>query len=116
MIESIPRTIMGIFNFSGAGFDTPITLEGLAPYRVPGDKRAQLIYLRAGNASGELIVLVLMRNGTPMRLFPVGAKSDAHVSLAVVEDLFADTELAVRIAAPAGLSSVVVLDMGLMEI
>ena len=116
MMESVPRTIQGIFNFTGAGFDKAVPIEGLPPYRVPSDKRAQLIYLRAGNAASELIALVLMRNGTPMRLFPVGAKSNAHVSLAVVEDLFADTELALRIAAPAGLSGVVVLDMGLMEI
>ncbi len=116
MIESIPRIITGIFGFRGGGFGHPAPLEGLPPYIVPADKRTQLIYLRAGNSTDEMVTLVLLRNGTPMRLFPLGAKSGIHIPLSVIEDLFPETRLELRIAAPEGLSGTLVLDMGLMEI
>ncbi len=116
MIESIPRIITGIFGFTGAGYGEPVTPDGAPTYSVPDDKRTQLIYLRAGNSTDEMVVLILLRNGQTMRLFPLGAKSGQHVSLAVVEDLFPDTKLDVRIAAPEGLSGTIVLDMGLVEI
>jgi len=51
-----------------------------------------------------------------MRLFPIGAKSDSHVSLAVVEDLSPETKIEVLVAAPAGTAGTVVLDIGLVEI
>jgi len=116
MIESIPRIITGIFSFTGGGYSNPVILGGLASYDVPSDKRAQMIYLRAGNSTDEMITLVLLREGKPMRLFPLGAKSGQHVPLAVVEDLFPETKLELRVAAPEGLSGTLVLDMGLMEI
>ena len=54
--------------------------------------------------------MVLMRDGVPMRYFPIGAKGDVHVPLRVVEDI----EAARRRAAPrrsAGLSGTVVVDL-----
>lgn len=51
-----------------------------------------------------------------MRYFPVGAKSSIHVALAVIEDLSPGTTVEVLIAAPQGLKSSVVLDVGFMEI
>ncbi len=116
MIDSIPRIITGIFSFTGAGYDAPKPLGSGVSYTVPADKRTQLIYLRAGNSSAEMICLVLMRDGKPMRMFPIGAKAAEHVPLAVVEDLFPDTRLQVVIAAPMGVTGSVVLDLGLMEI
>ena len=116
MIESTPRIVTGVFAFSGTGLNQPAPLQGLPPYVVPTDRRAQLIYLRAGNSADALVTLVLMRNDTPMRLFPVGARSSVHVPLSVVEDLFPDTVLAVHVAAAEGVSGHVVLDMGLMEV
>ena len=116
MIESTPRIITGIFAFTGAGLHQAVPLEGVGPYTVPADRRAQLIYLRAGNTADGLAPLVLMRDNKPMRLFPVGARSGLHVPLSVVEDLFPDTVLTVHVAAAEGVSGHVVLDMGLMEI
>ena len=116
MIEATPRIITGIFAFTGAGFTSPVALAGLEAYRVPDDKRSQLVYLRAGNSAAEMVSLVLLRDGAPMRLFPLGAKSGVHVPLAVVEDLFPDTVLEMRVAAPEGVTGTLVLDMGLMEI
>jgi hypothetical protein len=114
MIESSPRFLQGIFPFTGAGYAAPKSL-GLT-YTVPSDKRCQAIYLRAGNSCAEMVALVLLRDGKPMRYFPVGAKGDSHVALAVVEDLEPDQKLEVMLAAPEGVAGTMVLDLGLMEI
>ena len=57
-----------------------------------------------------------MRDGSPMRYFPIGAKGDVHVPLRVVEDLAAGTTVELWLAAPAGVSGTVVVDLGLVEI
>jgi hypothetical protein len=115
-MEQEPKFVQGVFPFLGAGLNRPLLLHKNAAYVVPGDKRAQLIYFRAGNSCGELICLSLMRDGALMRLFPVGAKSDSHVSLAVVEDLNPETRLELFIAAPEGVAGTTVIDLGLIEI
>jgi hypothetical protein len=83
---------------------------------VPADKRAQLIYLRAGNSAGGMIYLALMQAGETMRLFPVAAHGATHVPLAVVEDLQPETEIQLLVGAPEGLSGTAVIDLGLIEI
>lgn len=115
-MESIPRFLIGIFMFTGNGLDAPAPLGDSLTYTVPADRRSQLVYLRAGNSSDELICLILMRDGKPMRLFPIGAKSAMHVPLIVIEDLQPDTVLAVQVSAPSGVSGHVVLDLGLVEV
>ncbi len=116
MIESTPKFVQGIFSFTGAGFAHPMPLGEGASYKVPSDRRTQLIYFRAGNASAAMVSLVLMRDGKLMRYFPVGANGAAHVPLAVVEDIEPDQKLEVMIAAPEGASGTIVLDFGLVEI
>ncbi len=116
MIDSVPRFLQGTFAFSGQGLDAQALLHPSLVYTVPADKRAQLIYLRAGNASAELISLSMMQDGKAVRLFPVGAKAAVHVPLAVVEDLQPGTHLAVFLAAPEGIAGQVVVDIGLIEI
>jgi len=116
MIDAKPQFLNGVFPFVGAGYDKPAVLNAKLAYTVPPDKRTQLIYLRAGNSSAELVYLLLMRAGTPMRYFPIGAKSAQHVPLAVVEDIFPDTKLEVFFAAPAGLQGSIVIDIGLLEV
>ncbi len=115
-MESIPRFLSGIFMFTGSGLDASAPLDESLKYAVPPDRRSQLVYLRAGNSSDALICLTLMRDGKPMRLFPVGAKSAAHVPLIVMEDLQPDTALQVYVSAPSGVSGHVVLDLGLIEV
>ncbi|MFI7591925.1 molybdopterin oxidoreductase [Micromonospora sp. NPDC049359] len=83
---------------------------------VPGGVVAQPVYFRGGNASAELICVLLMRDGQPMRYFPIGAKSDVHVPLRVVEDLDSGTSIEVHVAAPAGVSGTVIVDLGLVEV
>lgn len=111
-----PAFIQGLYTYEGCGLERPIPFQPRAVYVVPGDRRAQTVYFRAGNASPEMIYLVLTRRGEPMRYFPVGAKSAIHVPLAVLEDISPETRLEVLVAAPAGLKSSVVLDIGFMEI
>jgi hypothetical protein len=110
------RFIQGVFTFEGRGLDTPMSLNSHASYAVPKDKRAQLVYLRAGNSSAELINVVLLRDGQVMRYFPIGAKASVHVPLAVVEDLFPETKLELQVAAPQSGRGELVIDLGFVEI
>jgi hypothetical protein len=111
-----PQFIQGVFSFEGRGFDSPLPLDPPAAYKVPRDKRAQPIYVRGGNSSDQLIVLLLLRDGKVMRYFPIGARSDMHVSLAVVEDIFPETELEIQLAAPKGATGVAIVDFGVYEL
>jgi hypothetical protein len=111
-----PVFIQGIFSFEGAGLATSGKLGSGAVYKVPPDKRAQIIYVRAGNSADALIYLTLLRDGQVMRLFPLGAKQGLHVPLAVTEDVFPESQLEVVVAAPKGVAGVVVLDVGMFEV
>jgi hypothetical protein len=115
MLE-IPRFIQGVFAFEGRGLERPEPLQPAAQHTVARDRRAQLIYLRGGNSSAELVYLVLRQNERPLRYFPLGAKAGAHVPLAIVEDLQPGALIDVLVAAPEGVRGSVLLDIGLMEI
>ena len=115
MSES-PKFIQGVFTFRGLGLGQPVPLKAPATYKTPFDKRAQLIYLRAGNSTSELIYLVLNRDSKAIRLFPVGAKDAIHVPLSIVEDIDPDSALELCVGAPEGLDGSIVIDMGLLEI
>jgi hypothetical protein len=110
------RFINGVFFYEGRGLDTAVSLGPSTSYTVPGDKRAQLIYLRAGNSSGELIYLQLLRDGKVMRYFPIGARASVHVPLSVVEDIFPQSKIDLLLAAPKGVTGALVLDVGLLEV
>ena len=57
-----------------------------------------------------------MRDGQPMRYFPIGSRESTHVALRVVEDLLSDTQVELHAAAPEGLSGTLVVDFGMVEI
>jgi hypothetical protein len=111
-----PVFLQGVYPFEGVGLQNPTAFQPAVAYRVPFDKRSQLIYFRAGNSSDELIYVLFKRDGKTFRYFPIGAKDATHVSLAVVEDLQPETVLDVLVAAAPGSKGLVVLDIGLMEI
>lgn len=113
---SQPKLLQGVFRFEGHGLASPHALSDTLTYTVPMGRRAQTVYFRAGNSAADMIYIVLLRDGQPMRYFPIGARGDVHVALAVVEDLPAGTTLAAHLAAPEGISGTVVLDIGLVEI
>ncbi len=116
MIDSKPRFLQGVFPFHGAGYDKPALLDASLTYVVPADKRAQLIYLRAGSSASAMVYIALMQAGRTMRLFPVAAHGATHVPLAVVEDLQPETEIQLFVGAPAGLGGTAVIDLGIIEI
>ena len=113
---SKPQLLQGVYPFTGHGLNSPHSLSAELTYVVPVGKRTQFVYFRAGNSSAEMIYIVLMRDGSPMRYFPIGARSDVHVALAVVEDLMSGTKLEAYLAAPESVSGSVVLDIGLVEV
>jgi hypothetical protein len=114
-MDSTPAFLQGTFSFEGGGLENPSALPG-ATYTVPGAKRAQLVYFRAGQSADDLINLMLMRDGKLMRNFSLGAKDAMHVPLMVVEDIAPESRLELSVAAPAGTRGTVVVDLGFMEI
>ena len=116
MIDSKPCFLQGVFPFEGGGYEAASLLHPNLSYTVPADRRAQLIYLRAGNSTDEMVCISLVQNGKPVRLFPVAAKGATHVPLAVVEDLSPDTKIEIFIGAPAHASGTAVVDLGIIEI
>ncbi|GLW27619.1 molybdopterin oxidoreductase [Actinoplanes regularis] len=115
-MQSVPRFLQGIYRFEGKGLDQPFLLDVLLTYTVPDATVAQPVYFRGGNAAHELICVILMRDGSPMRYFPIGAKADVHVPLRVVEDLEAGTAIELHLAAPVGITGALVVDLGLIEV
>ena len=115
-MHSRPRFLQGVYPFTGQGLDKPVLLDESLRYVVPPGVTTQPVYFRGGNSIDELICVVLVRDGAPMRYFPIGAKSDVHVPLRVVEDLLSDTRVELHVAAPDGVSGSVVIDLGLVEI
>jgi len=115
-VSSRPRLLQGIYAFEGQGLDTPSRLAPALTYTVPAGSEAQLVYFRGGNSGAELVCAIVMRDGEPMRFFPMGARASTHVALRVVEDLLAETVIEIHLAAPARASGHVVIDLGLVEI
>jgi hypothetical protein len=114
--SSTPRFLQGVFAFEGQGLDAPYLLHESLTYTVPPGASTQPVYFRGGNSTDEMVYLTLMRDGAPMRYFPIAARGSTHVSLRVVEDLLSDTVLELFVAAPKGLTGTVVVDAGLVEI
>lgn len=113
---STPRFLQGIFAFTGQGLEKPVPIDESLRYEVPYGTTAQVLYFRGGNSSDQLVSVVLNRGGVPMRYFPIGAKSDVHVPLRVVEDLDGGTVLELTVAAAEGVSGSLVIDFGLVEV
>ena len=60
---------------------------------------------------------MLVRDGMPMRYFPIGAKGDVHVPLRVVEDLDAGTAIELHAGGAGGRHRAGrVVDLGLVEV
>ncbi|MHC3004828.1 molybdopterin oxidoreductase [Gordonia metallireducens] len=113
-MSSTPRFLQGVFPFAGSGLSKSGPIDPLLTFVVPSGMTAQPLYFRGGNSSDELICVTLMRDGEPMRMFPMGARSSVNVPLRVVEDVDPDTTLELVIAAPEGTSGEVVVDFGMV--
>src|SRR4051812_3613062 len=115
-VKSSPRFLQGVFPIAGEGLAKPGPIDPALKYTVPNGQSAQALYFRGGNSTGELVYVLLLRDGEPMRWFPIGAKGDVHVPLRVVEDLPGGTVVELHAAAPEGVTGEVVLDLGLVEV
>jgi assimilatory nitrate reductase catalytic subunit len=113
---SKPVFLQGIYGFEGSGVDKPAPLHPDLTYTVPAGVTTQPLYFRGGNSTDELITVVLVRDGAPMRYFPIGARAGTHVALAVVEDIEDGATLELYLAARDGLAGTVVIDFGLVEV
>ncbi|MDN5571409.1 MAG: hypothetical protein L0G22_09185 [Propionibacteriaceae bacterium] len=114
-MESTNVFLQGVRTVTGAGLDFPAPADPPLTHVVAGGSVCQALYFRGGNSTDELVLAVLTRDGEPMRYFPIGAKADTHVALRVVEDVMGDSVLELLLAAPAGVSGDVVVDLGLVE-
>ncbi len=110
------RFLQGIYPFTGSGIDKPAPLSADLVRLIPDGAVGQALYFRGGNTSDELVTVVLMRDGVPMRYFPIGARSEVHVPLRVVEDLEGGTAVELYVAAAQGASGHVVVDLGMVEV
>ncbi len=107
--------LQAIVAFDGTGLEQFAPLGPGLTHRVDDGRLCQALYFRGGNSADELIVVALLRDGAVMRYFPIGAKSDVHVPLRVVEDIDGGSVIELQLAAPAGVSGTVVVDLGLVE-
>ena len=107
--------LQGIYQFQGLGMEKPAPIHSELSHYVPDGVVNQTLYFRVGNSSSELVAVVLMRNGVPMRYFPIGARSDVHVPLRVVEDIDGGSAVELYLAAPEGVKGTVVIDLGMVE-
>ena len=110
------RFIQAVVPFQGSGLQDPVPLGGVASYQAPSDKRAQLVYFRAGHSLDAFVYVALHRDGKVVRLFPLGAKGAIHVALAVIEDIEPGSKLEVFLGAPEGAAGTLVLDIGIVEV
>ena len=115
-MHTTPRFLQGIFPFHGQGLDKPGLVDESLTYTVPPGVTAQALYFRGGNSADALVTVVLLRDGAPMRYFPIPAAGGVHVPLRVVEDLDGGTVLELHVAAAEGVTGTLVLDVGLVEV
>lgn len=107
--------LQGIYPFEGAGLDAPAVISEDLVHDVPDGVINQPLYFRGGNTASELVTVVLLRDGAPMRWFPMGAKGDVNVPLRVVEDIDGGSRIELGLFAPVGVSGAVVVDLGMVE-
>jgi assimilatory nitrate reductase catalytic subunit len=115
-VEPTPRFVQAIRSFTGVGLDDYQPFDPPLTYTVPDGSSAQCVYFRAGNDSDELVCVVLTRDGVPMRLFPIGARSSVHIPLRITEDLMTESVLELHASAPVGTTGTLVIDLGILEI
>lgn len=110
--EGKPILLQTITTFEGRGLLNPAPLE--LSYTVPKGRTAGMLYFRAGSTVSGMVNITIMRNGRPMRYFPIAADSATHVSLAIVEELPEGTKIEIYAAGEG--SGMLILDIGYLEI
>lgn len=114
--KAAPQFLQGVYPFVGGGIVDLAPLNRELSFEVPRGKSAEVLYIRAGNSSDELVYLALMADGRPIRYIPLGPSANQHVPLAIVESHPAGTLLEVWLGAPKGVTGVIVIDVGLVVV
>jgi hypothetical protein len=103
----------GVFAFEGRGLHEPFPVDGGLRYTVPGGSVARAVRFHVVNRSDDMVCVVLVRDGSPMRYFPVAAQQEAEIPARAVEDLSGGSTLEVQVAAPKGRAGSLTVDLGL---
>ncbi len=110
-----PILLQGVYPFMGNGLMNPHLISPDLVYTIPEGKKAVLMYLRAGNASDQLIYISVLGDGKVRRYLPIGPQGASHVELAIKDDIPGGTKLELFLAAAMGVLGTVVIDVGLVE-
>ena len=110
-----PVLLQGVFPFMGNGLMNPHSISPDLTYTVPPGRKAVLMYLRAGNASDQLIYISVLGDGKVRRYLPIGPQGASHVELAIKDDIQAGMKIELYLAAGMGVLGTVVIDVGLVE-
>ena len=111
-----PVLLQGVFPFAGRGVQDARPINDELSYVVPANHTAEVLYVRAGNHSDDLIYLTLIVDDKAIRYFPIGPKAHIHIPLVIVEPHAAGSVIDVGLGAPRGISGSVVVDVGVFEI
>jgi hypothetical protein len=106
------RFLQGVFPFIGKGIFESVPDSSLDVTVCKG-MQAQVLDVRSGNHSEDLIDLTLTSNGTPIRHFPVGPQGALHIPMLIQEPRPAGTKLSYFLAAARGVSGTVIVDVGI---
>ncbi len=115
-MHTTPRFLQGSYPFEGQGLCKPVPIDPALSYTVPPGVTAQALYFRGGNSTDEMIAVLLMRDGKPMRYFPIGARGATHAPPRVVEDLISTTQIQLHVVGPGGLLGTVGVGLGLLGV
>ena len=109
------RFLQGVYPFAGRGvFDLGPLHDDLC-YTVPPGAAAEVVYVRAGNLSDDILYLALSVNGSPHPLLPGRAEGGLSRPPRHRRDLPAGSRIEVCLAAPRGLTGTIVVDVGIVE-
>ena len=111
-----PILLQGVYPFAGRGVQDARPINDELRYTVPGGHTAEVLYVRAGNHSDDLIYLTLIVDDKAVRYFPIGPKAHIHIPLVIVDPHPAGSVIDIGLGAPRGISGSVVVDVGVFEI
>ena len=113
---SSTRFLQGIFDFEGRGLHEPFLLDRRLSYTVPAGNEAQFVYFRGGNSSSELVCAIVMRDASRCATSRSARPGRQRTSRCASSRTCSPRRRSMHLAAPAGASGQIVIDVGLVEI
>src|SRR5258708_4049693 len=99
-MNSDAHRLRGVFAFEGKGLHEPFPVDAGLRYTVPGGSVARAVRFRVVNRSDDMVCVVLVCDGSPMRYFPVASQAEVEIPPRAVEDLRGGSTLELQVAAP----------------